>query len=87
MKKTGDIITFTQFEVGNILTKTCNHAESGDESDGESIKIMDSGDGSDNDLISTEMLEYICDRSQTHPNISRREACYKIRDRIKQIQL
>ena len=26
-----------------------------------------SGDESDHDLISTEMLEDICDRSQTHP--------------------
>ena len=30
--QTGDIITFTQFEEGNILTKTRNDAESGDES-------------------------------------------------------
>ena len=69
-EKTGDIITFTQFEEGNILTKTSNDAESGDESDNESImmskKDMDainSGDESDHDLISTEMLEDICDRS------------------------
>ena len=33
------------------------------------------------------MLEDIRDRSQTHPNVSRREARYKIRDRIKQRQL
>ena len=32
-EKTGDIITFTQFEEWNILTKTRNDAESGDESD------------------------------------------------------
>ena len=25
-EKTGDIIMFTQFEEGNILTKTCNDA-------------------------------------------------------------
>ena len=29
----GDIITVAQFEEGDILTKTCNDAESGDESD------------------------------------------------------
>ena len=29
------IITFAQFEEGNILTETCNDAESGDESDNE----------------------------------------------------
>ena len=31
-EQTGNIITFAQFEEGNILTKTCNNAESGDES-------------------------------------------------------
>ena len=30
--QTGDIITFTQFEEGHILTKTCNDVERGDES-------------------------------------------------------
>ena len=29
----GNIITFAKFEEGNILTKTCNDAESGDKSD------------------------------------------------------
>ena len=28
----------------------------------------DSGDESDRDIIYTEMLEDICDRSQSHPN-------------------
>ena len=28
-EQTGNIITFTQFKEGNILTKTCNDAESG----------------------------------------------------------
>ena len=72
---TGDVITFTQFEEGNILTETCNDAESGDKSNNESImtseQYMDainSGDESDHDLISTEMLEDIHDGSQTHPN-------------------
>ena len=44
------------------------------------------GDDSDHDIISTEMLEDICDGSQTHPNVNRREARYKIRDRIRQIK-
>ena len=48
---------------------------------------MDYGDDSDHDIISTEMLEDICDRIQTHLNVDRREARYKIRDRIKQRQL
>ena len=36
-EQTGDIITFTQFEEGNILTKTRNNSESGDESNENSI--------------------------------------------------
>ena len=47
---------------------------------------MNSGDESYHDLISTEMLEDICDGSQTHLNVKRREARYKIRDHIRQIQ-
>ena len=31
-EQTGDIMTFAQFEEGNILTKNCNDAESGDKS-------------------------------------------------------
>ena len=38
-EQTGDVITFTQFEEGNILIETCNYAESGDESDNESIMM------------------------------------------------
>ena len=38
-EQTGDVITFAQFEEGDILTKTCNDAESGDESDNESIMM------------------------------------------------
>ena len=41
-------------------------------------------DESDHDIISTDMLEDICDRRQTHPNVNRKEARYKIRDRIRQ---
>ena len=80
--KTGDILTFTQFEEGNILTKTRNDAESGDESDNESIipslrseeetDAMDSGNESDHDLIYTEMLEKIHDGSQSHRSVNRR---------------
>ena len=33
------------------------------------------------------MLEDIRDRSQTYLNVNKREACYKIRDRIRQRQL
>ena len=95
-EQTGDIITFAQFEEGNILTKSRNDAEIGDESDDDSIMpplpskeeidAMDSRDDSEHDLISTEMLENICDESQYHPNVNRRESCYKIRDSIRQGQ-
>ena len=50
------------------------------------MEDINSGDESDYDLISTEMLEEIRDRIQTHPNFNRREARYKIRDRIRQGQ-
>ena len=36
-EQTGNVITFTKFEEGNILTETCNDAEIGDKSDNESI--------------------------------------------------
>ena len=32
-EQTGNVISFAQFEEGNILTETRNDAESGDESD------------------------------------------------------
>ena len=50
------------------------------------MDAMDSGDESYHDIISTEMLEDIRDGSQTHPNVNRIEARYKICDRIKQRQ-
>ena len=52
----------------------------------EDMDAMDSGDKSDQDLIYTEMLEDIRDRSQSHPIVNQREACYKIRDSIRQRQ-
>ena len=61
--------------------------ESGDESDDKSImppllseedmNAMEYGDQSDHDILYTEMLEDICDGSQTHPNINRREHVIK----------
>ena len=92
-EKTGDVITFTQFDEENILTETRNDAESGDESDNKSIVMskqdmenIDSNENSDRDLMSTEMLEDIRGGSQTHPNVNKREARYKIRDRDRQSQ-
>ena len=76
----GNIITFEQFEEGNILTKTRNDAESGDKFDDDSIMTpllrkeemdaMDSGYESDHDLIYTEMLENVCDGSQFDQNFN-----------------
>ena len=90
--QTGDVIMFAQFEEGNILTETHDDAESGDESDTESIMMneqdmenLDSNEQSDRDLVSTDMLEEICDGSQTDPNINKREARYKIHDCVRQI--
>ena len=82
--ETGNIITLTQFEEGKILTKNRNDVEIGDKSDDnsimppllseEEIDAMDSGDDSDHDLISTDMLEDISDGSRSHPNVNQIEA-------------
>ena len=92
-EQTGDVITFAHFEEGNILTETRNDAESGDESNNEYIMIskqdmenLNSNEESYHDIISTEMLEDIWDGSQTHPNINKREARYKICDCVRQRQ-
>ena len=83
-EQTGNVIAFTQFDEGNILNETQNDAESGDESDNESIMMsvqdmenLDSNEESYHDLISTEMLQDIRDVSQTHLNVNKREARYK----------
>ena len=38
-EQTGDVITFTQFEEGNLLTEVRNNTESGDKSDSKSIMM------------------------------------------------
>ena len=77
-EQTGNIITSVQFEEGGLLSETRNDAESGDESDEDSIilpllskkemGVMDSGDESDDDPMYTDMLEGICDGIQSHPD-------------------
>ena len=52
----------------------------------EEMDDMDSGDESDHDFIFTEMLENICEISQSHPYVNQRESRYKMRDRIEQRQ-
>ena len=66
-EQTGDVITLTQFEEGNLLTETRIDTESGDESDSESIIMsekdmenLDETEKFDDDLISTETLHDIC---------------------------
>ena len=51
------------------------------------MENIDSSDESNHDLISKEMLQDICDGSQTYPNVNKREARYKIRDHVRQRQL
>ena len=93
-EQTGNIIRFAQFEEGDLLSDTREYAESGDKSDDDSIMLpllckdkmdaMDSGDESDDKPMHKDMLEYICERSQYHPNVDRRKVRYKIRDDINQ---
>ena len=40
-EQTGDVITFAQFEEGNLLSETRNDTESGDKSDSESIMMSE----------------------------------------------
>ena len=48
--------------------------------------MMSSGDDSDAETMSTEMLEDICDSSQSHLRVNRIESSYKICYCIKQGQ-
>ena len=89
-ERTGSIITFAQFKEGNLSSETREDAEIGYKSDDDSImppllskeemNVMDSGDESYDEPMSTEMLENICDESQSCPNVNRTEARYKIRN-------
>ena len=92
-EQTGDVITFAQFEEGNILTETRNDTESCGEYNRESLMMneqdmenIDEKEKSDHNLISFETSEEIHDGSQTHLKVNKREARCKIRDRIKQRQ-
>ena len=50
----------------------------------EELNALDSVNKSDDEPMSTEMLEDICDGSQSRLSVNRREARYKIRDSIRQ---
>ena len=81
-RKTGDIITFVQFEEGDLLYETCDNAEISVKSDDnlimppliskEEMDAMDSVNESDDETMSTEMLEDIHDGSQYYPRINRK---------------
>ena len=49
----------------------------------EEMYVMSSGNESDDEPMSMDMLEDIRDGSQSHPSVNRIEARYKIRDCIK----
>ena len=73
-EQTGDVITFAQFEEGNLLSETRNDTESGDKFDSDSIVIsekdmenLDEIEKFDDDLKSTKTLHAIRDGNQTHP--------------------
>ena len=90
-EQTGDVITFAQFEEGDLISETRTDTESGDEYDSESIMVsvkdmenLDKTEKFDDDLISTETLHDIHDVNQNHPSIDKREARMAICDRIKQ---
>ena len=48
------------------------------------MDAMDSGDESVHDLVSTDILEDIHDGIQSHLNVNKIDARYKIRDRIRE---
>ena len=79
----GYIITFAQFEEDDLLSETRDDTERGKKSDDnskmppliseEEMDAISSGDESDDETMFMEMLEDICDGSQSHPSINRRE--------------
>ena len=77
-EQTANVITFAQFEEGDLLTETRNDTESGDKYNSKSIIMskqdmenLDEKEKFDDDLISTETLHNIFDVNQTHPNIDK----------------
>ena len=81
-EQTRDIITFAQFEEGNLAESKRNKEE--DEPILDSIDESSTDDDSDDGSISTNDLKDIWDGSQIHPYIKSVYARLKIRDRMKQ---
>ena len=92
-EQTGDINTFAKFEEGNLPSETRNDTESSNKYDDdltlttligfEEMDVMSSGNESDAEPMSTDMLEYICDGSQSNPSINIIKARYKICGHLK----
>ena len=56
-EQTGDVITFAQFEEGDLLTETCKNTESGDESDSKSLMMNEQDmENSDEKIISMTII-------------------------------
>ena len=83
-KKTGNIITFAQFEEGNLAENKRNIDE--EESIPASIDESSTDDDYDDGSISKNALEGIGCRSQIHPELHARDARFKMRVRIRKTQ-
>ena len=83
-EQTGDIITFLQFEEGNLVGNELNTEE--DEPILSSIYELSTDDDSDDRSISTNALKDIWGGSQIHPGINARCTTFKIRYLIKHPQ-
>ena len=91
-EQTGNIIKFTHFEEGGLLSENRNGTEIRDESDNNStitplisaakMYKMSPVDESDNENVYKLMLEEIFDRIQYQPSLNRREVRYNICDYI-----
>ena len=68
MRKSGD-----KFDDDSIMPPLISEEE---------MDAIDSGDKSDDETMSMEMLEDIHDGSKSHPDVNNIEACYKICDSI-----
>ena len=80
---TGDIITFAQFEDGDLVENGCNAEE--DESISDSIDELSTDDESEDRSMSTNALKDNRYVSQIHPDINARYARLKICERIRKM--
>ena len=83
-EQNGNIITFAQFEEGDLLEN--KHIAEEDKSILDSIDGLSTDNDSEEGSISTDALGDIWDGSQIHPKINTRYDKFKIRDLIRQTQ-